>query len=95
MQKRHDDLLTSRLEKILTEGCAYISWNELYLWYDAKALAARTYRDLSNRWDDLSAGLTNTDGTDLGKLMFVQSPRKPTPGIFVFGENMPALICDE
>ena len=95
MQKRHDDLLTSRLEKILTEGCAYISWTELYLWYDAKALAARTYRDLSNRWDEISTGRTKADGTELGKLVFVQSVGTPSPGIFVFGANMPDVVCGD
>jgi hypothetical protein len=95
MDKRHDDMLTSRLEQIYTDGAAYISWNELYLWYDVQAIAARTYRDLSSRWDALSQGWTLGDGTDLGKLMFVCSPSKINPGLFVFGANMAAEVISE
>lgn len=95
MQKRHDDILTSRLEEIYTNGAAYISWNELYLWYGVQAIAARTYRDLSTRWDDISTEWTNADGTELGNLMYVCSPGRTNAGIFVFGANMPMAVFDQ
>lgn len=95
MEKRHDDLLTSRLEEIYTKGVTYISWNELYLWYDVQAIAARTYRDLVNRWDDLSSGWTKQDGTELGDLVFIRSPSKVNTGMFLFGANMPAEFVRE
>lgn len=95
MQKRHDDILTSRLEEIYTNGVAYVSWNELYLWYDVQAIAARTYRDLSNRWDEISAGWTNADGTGLGNLLCICSPGKIKPGMFLFGANMPTAVFDQ
>lgn len=56
MQKRHDELLTTRLEEVYDAGVAFISWNELYRWYDTLKIAAGTLRDLSQRWDDLSGG---------------------------------------
>lgn len=94
MDKRHDELLTSRLEEILTRGSTFISWNELYLWYGVSKLAARTYRDLATRWDELAAA---QDLESLGKLAFVQSPWSrggSSPGIFLFGSEMPQLVND-
>lgn len=94
MERRHEDELTKRLEQILTDGCTYISWNELYHWYGMQKLAAGTYRDLSQRWDDLTKTTKSPDGKPLklGKLMFVQSPFKVTPGIYLFGEKMPKAV---
>lgn len=93
MERRHDEELTSRLEEIVTKGCTYISWNELYVWYNVQKIAARTYRDLSNRWDQLTEGM-NTD-RPLGSLAFIQSPMgRATPGLFLFGSEMPGLISD-
>jgi len=94
MNKRHDDLLTSRLEEIITKGCTYISWNELYLWYGVAKLAARTYRDLAERWTEITEA---HELAQLGKLAFVQSPwgkGGSGPGIFLFGNEMPQLVND-
>lgn len=94
MDKRHDDLLTARLEEIVTKGCTYIAWNELYLWYGVQKLAARTYRDLAERWDEISSA---QDLTSLGKLAFVQSPWRKggsSPGIYLFGSEMPQIVND-
>lgn len=62
MDRRHSDMLNSRLEEILTKRCTYISWNELYLWYGAQKLAAMSYRDLEERLQEISAGKTMQDG---------------------------------
>ncbi|WP_198119411.1 hypothetical protein [Massilia rhizosphaerae] len=92
MDKRHDELLTSRLEEIITKGCTYISWNELYLWYGVRKLAARSYRDLSTRWDELA---TSFDLTNLGKLVFVQSPwSNNSGGIYLFAKEMAQAVND-
>ncbi|MBQ5948553.1 hypothetical protein [Massilia sp. ST3] len=95
MERRHEDAITSRLEEILTRGAAFISWNELYLWYGQKRLAVGSYRDLSNRWDELVESMEAQSSTgwskgtqELGHLVFVQSPMNVTPGIFLFGSNM-------
>jgi hypothetical protein len=93
MDKRHDDILTSRLEEIVTKGCTFVAWNELYLWYGVARLATRTYRDLANRWDEIAAA---HDLAHLGKLAFVQTPwnRSSSPGMFLFGSEMPQLVND-
>lgn len=93
MDKRHDELLTSRLEEIVTKGCTSIAWNELYLWYGVQKLAARTYRDLAERWDEIA---TANDLERLGKLAFVQSPwsRGGSACIHLFGSEMPQVVND-
>ncbi len=92
MDKRYDDILTAKLERILTDGCVYISWNELYLWYDVLKLAAGTYRDLARRWDELSSEKIEGAKSLLGSLVFIQSPMKPSSGIYLFGSKMPEPI---
>ena len=94
MERRYEDILTCRMEDIFTKGAAFISWNELYLWYGVQKLAARTYRDLSERWDEVITQ-RGARKTDLGKLMFVQSAWRPSPGIFIFAEKMAQPVCDE
>jgi hypothetical protein len=93
IDKRHAELLTSRLEEIVTKGCTFIAWNELYLWYGVQKLAARTYRDLAERWDEIAA---TYELEALGKLAFVQSPwaRGGGAGIYLFGSEMPQIVND-
>lgn len=76
MQKRHDEILTSRLEEVLNAGVAHILWDELYRWYEAKKLAINTYRDLLSRWQEL------TDGK-MGDLKYVEG----RGGIFLLAET--------
>jgi hypothetical protein len=40
----------------MDEGCAHILKSELHRWYDKKKIAARTYRDLEERWQEISEG---------------------------------------
>lgn len=76
MQKRHDEILTNRLEKVLDAGSAHILWTELYRWYDAKKLAINTYRDLLSRWQEISDG-------KYGDLKYVEG----SGGVFLFAES--------
>ncbi|CAN7367155.1 hypothetical protein [Massilia sp. LjRoot122] len=94
MQKEHDYELTRRLEQILTDGSTFISWNELYLWYGVQKIAAATYRDLANRWEEISDGYT-VGKAPLGELHFVQSPMKISPGMYLFGANMPQRVSND
>ena len=76
MEKRHQDNLTNRLEEAHLVGCSHLAWEELYLWYGVQKIAARTYRDLEDRWQALTEG-------KLGELMKIDG----RGGIFVFGEK--------
>lgn len=83
MEKRHMDALTNRLERILDAGCAHILWTELYRWYGVKKIAAGTYRDIAERWQDISDGesglLQKVDGEG-GFFLLADSKIKPFPG---------------
>ena len=83
MTKRHQDQLTARLEDAYMHGCTFISWDELYLWFDVQKIAAGTYRDLQTRWEDL------TDGNQ-GRLMKIES----RGGIHIFGESTANPVAD-
>jgi hypothetical protein len=74
MERRHDELLTARLEDAMLNGCSHITWNELYQWYDVQKIAAGTMRDLKRRWEEV------TEGRKAGQLKMVEG----RGGIFVF-----------
>ncbi len=74
MERRHDELLTTRLEDAMLNGCSHITWNELYHWYGMHKLAAGTYRDLKRRWEEV------TDGRKAGTLKMVRGRE----GMFIF-----------
>ena len=76
MEKRQQDLLSNRLEEASLNGCSHVTWNELYGWYDVQKIAARTYRDLEVRWQDMTQGKG-------GRLMKIEG----RGGIFLFGEK--------
>ena len=56
MDRRHDDILTTRLEAILNTGITFIAWSEIYRWYDVQKIAAGTWRDIRSRWQEISRG---------------------------------------
>jgi hypothetical protein len=56
MERRHDEILTARLEDVLLNGCAHITWDELYHWYGVQKIAAGTMRDLKTRWEEVTKG---------------------------------------
>jgi hypothetical protein len=75
MEKRHSDTLTDRLECIVDAGCVQIGWNELYRWYEVKRVSAGTWRDLAERWQEVSRSKS--------VLKKVESPQ----GIYLFDEK--------
>jgi hypothetical protein len=59
MERRHEEILLERLERAYLDGYSFISWNELYAWYDVGKIAARTWRDLQERWQEVCGGEKN------------------------------------
>ncbi len=55
MERRYDEILTTRLEDAVLNGCTHITWTELYRWYGVEKIAARTYRDLHQRFIELKS----------------------------------------
>lgn len=85
MEKRHDELLTTRLEEVYDNGVAFVTWGELYRWYDTLKIAAGTLRNLSERWDELSKGkhgplirVKNNGGMFLTAKKFIEPVYVPT-----------------
>ena len=76
MNKRHQDLLTNLLEKAYFAGIAYVTWNEIYHWYNITRLGALTRRDLEDRWEDISQGMA-------GRLMAIEQK----DCVFLFAER--------
>lgn len=83
MNKAHDHALTLRLEDSWLNGCSHVTWKELYWWYDVERLAKRTYRDLEERWQDITGG-------NAGRLQYIEG----RGGLFLFGEKSPKLVAD-
>ena len=52
MEKRHDDLLTTRIEEVTAKGWSFIAWWEAYLWTGQKKLGKNFWRDLKRRFDE-------------------------------------------
>lgn len=46
----HEAALHRRLDELCVNFQTVLRWEELYLWYGVRKIAARTYRDLLSRW---------------------------------------------
>ena len=53
MERRHEDQLYTRLDQLYLNGIAFITWDELRLWYQMDRLSKTPFRDLKNRWHEL------------------------------------------
>lgn len=53
MQKRHTDQLWARLDQLYANGTTFISWGELYHWYNVQRIAKAPWRDIEARWQEL------------------------------------------
>ncbi|WP_036244283.1 hypothetical protein [Methylobacter tundripaludum] len=53
MLKRHVEQLWTRLDELYSNGTTFISYGELYHWYDVKRINKTPWRDIKARWEDL------------------------------------------
>jgi len=53
MLRRHSEQLFQRLDELYANGTTYISWGELYHWYNIKRLAKTPWRDIKGGWEQL------------------------------------------
>lgn len=51
---RHTNELLSRLERILDIGCAEIRNYELLMWYEQDRVTVSIWRDIADRWEELT-----------------------------------------
>lgn len=53
MLKRHVDQLWARLDELFANGTTFISYGELYHWYNVQRIAKAPWRDIKVRWEEL------------------------------------------
>jgi len=53
MEKRHYDQLMGRLDELWANGTTFISFGELYHWYQIDRIAKRPWRDIHARWAEI------------------------------------------
>ena len=53
MLRRHTEQLWARLDQLYANGTTFVSYNELYHWYNIKRLAKAPWRDINSRWQEL------------------------------------------
>ncbi|HEY2345141.1 MAG TPA: hypothetical protein VGH80_04575 [Xanthomonadaceae bacterium] len=53
MLKRHVDQVWARLDDLYANGTTFISWGEIYHWYNVERINKTPWRDLKARWDEL------------------------------------------
>lgn len=53
MQNRHRETLLRRLDELFVKRFTFITWSELYYWFDIERVAKRPYRVIDELWKDL------------------------------------------
>ena len=53
MIKRHSAQIWQRLDELYSNGTTYISFGELYHWYDVQKIKKTPWRDIKARWEEL------------------------------------------
>jgi len=85
VERRHEDMLTAKLEEAAAEGHVLLLRSELYQWYGVKKFADGSRRDLANRWDEAVAAAKQVQPSykDPGKLMMIEH----NSSVLLFGEK--------
>jgi hypothetical protein len=93
MERRHEEMLTAKLEEAASNGTAHILYSELHNWYGVKKLAAGTWRDLSHRWSDVVKAVQQfqPNFSDPGQLMCVDGKG----GMVIFGKKKSLPVSSE
>ena len=76
MITRHLNELLSRLDRIKDVGCVEIRRNELLHWYGQERLTVNIWRDIHEKWEEISE-----------ELLFVSNP-DGEPLVFIWGEGL-------
>lgn len=53
MKERHAYQVWARLDQLYTNGTTYLSWQEIYNWYNVDRISKAPWRDLRERWQKL------------------------------------------
>lgn len=89
MLKRHGDIVRNRLENVKLTGRTFISWSELYYWYNAQRITKSIYQDLEDRYKELfedELGLS-MDNEVPGGILLVRTSKIKTIQSYVNGSE--------
>jgi|GEM_PF-4367222 len=64
--KRHRSALLGRAEKAWLHGTSYISWDELYLWFDVTKIAKTPFRGIAEAFEEVT-------GNDEFEVKFIEA----------------------
>jgi hypothetical protein len=53
MIKRHEEQLWARLDQLYANGTTFMSWGEIYHWYNVQRISKAPWRDIKARWEQL------------------------------------------
>jgi hypothetical protein len=53
MLKRHADQVWNRLDQLYANGTTFISYGDLYHWYNVQKIKKTPWRDIQRRWEEL------------------------------------------
>ena len=56
VDKRYNDLISGLLERVMDDGCAHVIQKQLRRWYGRQRLTSTTWRDLEERWQEITDG---------------------------------------
>ncbi|KKO10944.1 hypothetical protein LCGC14_0024270 [marine sediment metagenome] len=84
MLKRHADQLWSRLDELYANGITFMSYGELYHWYDVQRIAKAPWRDIKGKW----ATLLEEKGEDYSDPYIAEAPG----GISFFFSRKPGTL---
>lgn len=81
MERRHEDLLRTRLEEVISHGYTTLLWSELYLWFQKKRLTKNDYQEVVRIWEEVSQNALGDlkmvklfpygpNGVDSGRILF-------------------------
>ncbi len=78
MITRHINELLTRLERVEDVGCVKIRRNELLAWYDQERLTVTIWRDIHERWEEISEKPLFVGGVEEGA----------EPIVFIWGDGL-------
>lgn len=53
LEKHHDIALKAKLDDLFLTGYCFLSWNELYHWFNITKIAKAPWREIAEQWNDL------------------------------------------
>ena len=53
LKRHHADQLMAKLDQLYRYGATFISWGDIYYWYNIDRISKKPWRDIETRWQEL------------------------------------------